>query len=78
MPKAGQNWLDRAAIAMALVCGIHCLVTPILLVLLPVIGTTFWANGDFHLWMLVLVVPTTVLAAISGCRKHRDRMVAIC
>ena len=76
--KQDRNWLDRAAIAMALVCGIHCLVTPILLVLLPVIGTTFWANGDFHLWMLVLVVPTTVLAAISGCRKHRDRMVAIC
>lgn len=73
-----RPWLDRAAIAMAVVCGIHCLVTPLLLVLLPVIGTTFWANGDFHLWMLVLVIPTTVLAAISGCRKHRDRMVAIC
>ncbi len=77
-PPQSRNWIDRAAIAMAVVCGIHCLVTPILLVLLPVIGTTFWVNGDFHLWMLVLVVPTTVLAAFSGCRKHRDRMVAIC
>ena len=70
--------MDRAAIAMAVVCGIHCLITPLLLVALPVIGTTFWANGEFHLWMLVLVIPTTVLAAISGCRRHRDRMVAIC
>ena len=77
-PTQSKNWLDRAAIAMAVVCGIHCLVTPILLVLLPVVGTTFWANGDFHFWMVVLVVPTTVLAAISGFRKHRDRMVAIC
>ena len=76
--KRDRNWLDRAAIAMAVVCGIHCLVTPILLVALPIIGTTFWANGDFHLWMLVLVIPTTILAAISGCRRHRDRKVAIC
>ena len=76
--KHDRYWLDRAAIAMAVVCGIHCLVTPILLVLLPVVGTTFWANGDFHLWMLILVIPTTALASISGCRKHRDRMVAIC
>ena len=77
-PTQSKNWLDRAAIAMAVVCGIHCLVTPILLVLLPVVGTTFWADGNFHLWMLVIVVPTTGLAAISGFRKHRDRMVAIC
>ena len=77
-PPQSRNWMDRAAIAMALVCGIHCLVTPLLIVALPIVGTTFLVNADFHLWMLVLVVPTTVLAAVSGCRKHRDRMVAIC
>ena len=77
MPQS-RNWLDRAAIAMAVVCGIHCLVTPLLLVALPIIGTTFWANGDFHLWMMAFVIPTTTLAVFSGCRRHRDRFVAVC
>ncbi|MBT3482282.1 MAG: MerC domain-containing protein [Opitutales bacterium] len=71
-------WLDRAAILMAIVCGIHCLVTPFLLITMPIIGVTFWANENFHLWMLALVIPTTVLAAFTGCRKHKDRVVATC
>ncbi len=67
--------LDRLAISMAVVCGIHCLVTPILLVALPIIGTTFWVDENFHLWMLFLVIPTTCLALFSGCRRHKDRWV---
>ena len=39
--SARRGLLDRLAISMAVVCGIHCLVTPILLVALPIIGTTF-------------------------------------
>lgn len=72
-----KGWLDQAAVLMAVVCGIHCLATPFLLVALPIIGTTFWANENFHFWMLILVVPTTTLAAFSGCRKHKDRLVAV-
>ena len=71
------KWLDFAAISMALLCGIHCLLTPILLALLPVVASTAWVHEDFHLWMLAFVVPTTALAVFSGCRKHRDRKVMI-
>lgn len=63
---------------MAILCGIHCLATPFLLIALPLIGTTFWASEDFHLWMLLLVLPTTTLAVLSGCRRHKDRIVAVC
>ena len=76
--RLNGTWLDRIAIAMAVICGIHCLVTPFLLVALPIIGVTFWTDPDFHLWMLALVIPTTTLAAFSGCRKHKDRIVAAC
>jgi len=73
--SARRGLLDRLAISMAVVCGIHCLVTPILLVALPIIGTTFWVDKNFHLWMLFLVIPTTCLALFSGCRRHKDRWV---
>lgn len=74
LPAKG-DLLDRLAISMAVVCGIHCLVTPILLVALPIIGTTFWVDENFHLWMLLLVIPTTCLALFCGCRRHKDRWV---
>lgn len=70
-----SHWLDRLAISMAVICGIHCLVTPVLLVALPLIGTTFWVDENFHLWMLLLVIPTTTLAIYSGCRRHKDKWV---
>ena len=60
---------------MAVICGIHCLVTPVLLVALPILATTFWVDENFHLWMILLVIPTTSLALWSGCRKHKDKWV---
>lgn len=71
-----SGWLDRIAIIMAVACGIHCLITPILLVALPILGTTFWGSANFHLWMLGFVLPTTALASIAGCRKHKNKAVA--
>ncbi|WP_309380652.1 MerC domain-containing protein [Cerasicoccus frondis] len=69
--------LDHLAISMAVICAIHCLVTPVLLVALPILATTFWVDEHFHIWMLLLVIPTTSLAMFSGCRKHRDRLVVV-
>ena len=64
------GWLDQIAIALAVVCGIHCLITPILLIALPILGTTFWSSSNFHFWMFCFVLPTTALASISGYRRH--------
>jgi hypothetical protein len=75
LSQTKQHWLDRIAISMAVICGIHCLVTPVLLVALPILATTFWVDSNFHLWMLLLVLPTTSLAVWSGCRRHKDKWV---
>ncbi len=75
MNTVSSKVLDHLAISMAVICGIHCLVTPVLLVALPIIATTFWVDENFHLWMLLLVIPTTSLAIWSGCRRHKDRWV---
>ena len=75
MKTLSRSFLDQTAIALAVICGIHCLVTPILLVGLPLLATTFWVDENFHLWMLLLVIPTTALAMGSGCRRHKDKWV---
>ncbi|MEM8867204.1 MAG: MerC domain-containing protein [Verrucomicrobiota bacterium] len=72
-----HGWLDKLAVSMAVICAVHCLLTPLLIVLLPIIATTFFVHQDFHLWMMFLVLPTTLIAVFMGCRKHRDRWVAV-
>jgi carbon starvation protein CstA len=62
---------------MAAVCAVHCLLTPLLLVVLPILATTFFVHENFHLWMLLAVIPTTGFAVFMGCRKHRDRWVIV-
>lgn len=75
--RRSYGWLDSLAIGMSLLCAVHCLLTPILIVFLPIIATTFWVHQDFHLWMVLFVVPTTSAAVFMGCRKHRDKAVLI-
>ncbi|MEM6551669.1 MAG: MerC domain-containing protein [Planctomycetota bacterium] len=70
-----HGWLDTLAVGASVVCAVHCLVTPVLLVALPVLATTFWVDANFHLWMLGLVVPTSAVAVFLGCRKHKDKVV---
>ena len=68
-------WLDSLAIGMSMLCAVHCLLTPVLIVSLPIVATTFWVHQDFHLWMILFVVPTTSAAVFMGCRMHKDKMV---
>ena len=70
-----HGWLDSFAISMSVICAVHCLLTPVLIALLPIISTTFWVHENFHLWMVFLVVPTTSLAVFMGCRKHKNKIV---
>jgi hypothetical protein len=70
-----HGWLDHLAIGMASVCAVHCLLTPILVIALPIVATSFFVHEDFHLWMILFVLPTTGFAVFMGCRKHKDKWV---
>jgi hypothetical protein len=71
------TWLDRLGIGMALICAVHCLLTPVLIVLLPIIASSFWVDDTFHAWMLSLVAPLTALSFFMGCRKHHDVLLVV-
>ena len=72
---SSHGWLDSLAISMSIICAVHCLLTPLLVILFPILTTTFWVDQDFHLWMLFFVLPTTTLAVFLGCRRHKDKFV---
>jgi predicted tellurium resistance membrane protein TerC len=72
-----QSVLDLGSLALAGICSVHCLLTPVALVAFPLLGSTLVADGHFHVFMLALVLPMSLLAALIGCRRHKDRQVVI-
>lgn len=70
-----QHCFDKIAIFLAATCAVHCLLMPIIIVTLPIVATSFFADKNFHLWMLYLVLPTTAIAVFLGCRDHKDKWV---
>lgn len=66
-----QRWLDGFAVTASVLCLIHCLVLPALLVALPVLATMLAVPERFHAVAFALALPTSVLAIASGYRRHR-------
>lgn len=75
MNSNAVHFFDKFAIFLSATCAIHCLLTPILIIFLPIVGSSFFADANFHLWMLYLVMPTTAIAIFLGCKKHKDKIV---
>ncbi len=66
-----QTMIDKAAIGLSMLCAIHCLVFPVILVLLPSLAVLPLEDESFHYWMLVAVIPTSAYALTMGCRQHK-------
>lgn len=66
-----QRLSDQFAIGLSAVCAIHCVVLPVLMVMLPSLASLPLQNEAFHLWMVIIVVPTSVYALFMGCKQHK-------
>lgn len=69
--KSIQAVADKAAISLSFFCTVHCLLLPLLVVLLPSLMAFNLEDEAFHLWMIVAVVPISVFALTLGCKKHK-------
>ena len=63
--------LDRSAIVLSMICVVHCLALPVAIIMLPALSAYWFAEEYFHLLLLYLVLPTSVIALGLGCRRHR-------
>lgn len=66
-----RSWLDGFAICASALCTLHCLGLPLLFALLPAIAARVDPGASFHLLMLAIAVPTSLLALWQGWRRHR-------
>lgn len=65
-----QNLGDGLAIGASFLCLVHCLMLPVLIVLLPTLGAFLAVPEQFHVWALAFTVPTSALALVAGYRRH--------
>lgn len=65
-----QIMADKSAIGLSLLCALHCLVLPLLVVLLPAAVAVRLGGEAFHYWMVFTVVPVSAFALTLGCRRH--------
>ena len=69
--------LDKFAVTTSAFCAIHCLCLPLLLGVFPALGATLFVEEAFHVLLLWLVIPFSLVALSLGCRKHKSWLVAI-
>lgn len=76
--KLTQTTADKFAIGLSLMCTVHCFATPVILALLPSFAVLQINAEQFHLWILAVVLPTSLLALSLGCKKHKRTRYMAC
>jgi hypothetical protein len=70
--------MDRWGLALSSLCLFHCLGTPFVLLLFPLVAG---ASGALHQWIHVvlaaILIPIALKAVTQGYRHHKKRIVPI-
>jgi len=69
--KLTQESTDKIAISLSAICAIHCLFLPSFLILISSFYSIKLDTELMHLWMLLIVIPFSLLGLISGLRNHK-------
>jgi len=66
-----QKVLDCVAIGASTICLIHCLLLPLVIILVPTLTAFLTFPEAFHLGAVIFAVPTSTFAVVVGYRQHR-------
>lgn len=66
-----QDTLDKSAMGLSFLCLAHCMILPVVTVLLPTMLALTLEDEIFHRILLIGIVPLSGLALFMGCQKHR-------
>ena len=64
-------------IGLSAACVVHCLATPLLIVLLPSLSALPLENEALHSWLLVVVIPSSLVSLLMGCKQHQFYRVLV-
>ena len=69
--RTTQEYSDKTAISLSLICVAHCLFMPSFLVLLSSYISFSYDNELVHYLVLSIAIPLSLYALIAGVRNHR-------
>ena len=72
-----RKYMDTAAGVLSGVCMLHCLALPIALTILPIVNVTLLDESTFHLIMMAVILPISIIALTIGCRQHKDKLTLV-
>lgn len=72
-----QLALDKSAMGLSFMCLAHCLLIPVVVILLPTAIAIPLEDELFHKALLIGVIPMSIIALIMGCRNHKKWAVLL-
>ena len=66
--------LDRIGITAASLCALHCILLPVLLPALPLLGLSFLASHEWEHTFLIITAIMGSIALFSGFKKYHKRI----
>jgi hypothetical protein len=76
-PRYKVRW-DGLGVLLSGICLVHCLVLPIAVGLVPLLGIGILGHQQFHQVLIFLVLPTSAIGLSLGYRRHhRSYILAI-
>jgi len=66
--------LDRIGITVTSLCALHCILLPVLLPALPLLGLSFLADHAWEHFFLIVTAILGTFALFSGFRKYHKRI----
>lgn len=67
---------DRVGVFLSLLCAVHCIATPFILLLMPAMGE-IWSHPAAHWAMALLVVPIALILTLKAHKRHGRTWILI-
>lgn len=75
--KNGGDLVEGTAISVSLLCLVHCLALPVLLLILPGLLGIFAQSEMFHAALFLVIAPFAAIAFLIGYRSHGQAVPAM-
>ncbi len=70
LPASRPRLADMIGVALSATCLVHCLALPLLILLAPALSVWFALPEGVHAAILLLALPTALVAMRDGWRRH--------
>ena len=68
---------DRSAIGLSLLCALHCLLFPLVILLYPNFISVLPNDETFHFFILFVIIPVSFFALYRGAKIHKNSSIII-